>query len=69
MPDGAWAIDARGNLFDASSAEAIAACARRPCKALAELLFDDEVAMVRLEMSEFMEKGLVERLIGWPSTA
>jgi len=31
MPDGAWAIDARGDLFDASSAEAIALCARRPC--------------------------------------
>lgn len=33
MPDGAWAIDRRGNLFDVSSAAAIAGCARRPCVA------------------------------------
>ncbi len=33
MPDGAWAIDARGNLFDASSAWAVAACSQRPCVA------------------------------------
>ena len=36
------------------------------CKALAELLFDDEHAMVRLDMSEFMEKHTVSRLIGAP---
>ena len=36
------------------------------CKALAEILFDDENAMVRLDMSEFMEKHTVSRLIGAP---
>ncbi|MCA9226512.1 MAG: AAA family ATPase, partial [Planctomycetales bacterium] len=36
------------------------------CKALAELLFDDENAMVRLDMSEYMEKHTVSRLIGAP---
>jgi ATP-dependent Clp protease ATP-binding subunit ClpB len=36
-------------------------------KALAEFLFDDEAAMVRLDMSEFMEKGSVWRLIGSPT--
>ena len=35
-------------------------------KALAEVLFDDEGAMVRLDMSEFMEKHTVSRLIGAP---
>ncbi|HUS38122.1 MAG TPA: Clp protease N-terminal domain-containing protein, partial [Pirellulales bacterium] len=34
------------------------------CKALAEVMFDDENAMVRLDMSEFMEKHTVSRLIG-----
>src|SRR5262249_20728338 len=34
--------------------------------ALAEFLFDDEHAMVRLDMSEFMEKHSVARLIGAP---
>ncbi|QDU90674.1 Chaperonin protein ClpB [Pirellulimonas nuda] len=36
------------------------------CKALAEVLFDDDKAMVRLDMSEFMEKHTVSRLIGAP---
>ncbi|MDH3717379.1 MAG: ATP-dependent chaperone ClpB [Planctomycetota bacterium] len=36
------------------------------CKALAEVMFDDENAMVRLDMSEFMEKHTVSRLIGAP---
>ena len=36
------------------------------CKALAEFLFDTEEAMVRLDMSEFMEKHAVARLIGAP---
>ncbi len=36
------------------------------CKALAEFLFDDERAMVRVDMSEFMEKHSVARLIGAP---
>ena len=36
------------------------------CKALAEFLFDDERAMVRLDMSEFMERHSVARLIGAP---
>ena len=36
------------------------------CKALAEVLFDDQNAMVRLDMSEFMEKHTVARLIGAP---
>jgi ATP-dependent Clp protease ATP-binding subunit ClpB len=35
-------------------------------RALAELLFDDENAMVRLDMSEYMEKHAVARLIGAP---
>ena len=35
-------------------------------KALAEFLFDDENAMVRIDMSEFMEKHAVSRLIGAP---
>ena len=35
-------------------------------KALAEFLFDDESAMVRLDMSEYMEKHSVARLIGAP---
>ena len=36
------------------------------CKALAEFLFDDEHAMVRVDMSEYMEKHAVARLIGAP---
>ncbi len=36
------------------------------CKALAEIMFDDENAMVRIDMSEFMERHSVSRLIGAP---
>lgn len=36
------------------------------CKALAEYLFDTEAAMVRIDMSEFMEQHSVARLIGAP---
>jgi len=36
------------------------------CKALAEFLFDDEQAVVRIDMSEFMEQHAVARLIGAP---
>lgn len=36
------------------------------CKALAEFLFDSEQAMIRIDMSEFMEKHSVARLIGAP---
>jgi ATP-dependent Clp protease ATP-binding subunit ClpB len=36
------------------------------CKALAEVLFDSEDAMLRIDMSEFMEKHSVARLIGAP---
>ena len=36
------------------------------CKALANFLFDTEEAMVRIDMSEFMEKHSVARLIGAP---
>ena len=36
------------------------------CKSLAEYLFDSEQAMVRIDMSEFMEKHSVARLIGAP---
>ena len=36
------------------------------CKALAQFLFDDEAAMVRIDMSEYMEKHSVARLIGAP---
>jgi len=36
------------------------------CKALANYLFDDDDAMIRIDMSEFMEKHSVARLIGAP---
>ena len=36
------------------------------CKALAEFLFDSRDAMVRIDMSEFMEKHAVARLVGAP---
>ena len=36
------------------------------CKSLAEFLFDSQDAMVRLDMSEFMEKHAVARLVGAP---
>jgi len=36
------------------------------CKALAEFIFDDEAALLRIDMSEFMEKHAVARLIGAP---
>ncbi len=36
------------------------------CKALAEFMFDDDTAMVRIDMSEYMEKHAVARLIGAP---
>ncbi|NOK61784.1 MAG: ATP-dependent chaperone ClpB [Chloroflexi bacterium AL-W] len=35
-------------------------------RALAEFLFDDEAAMIRLDMSEYMEKHTIARLIGAP---
>jgi len=35
-------------------------------KALAQFLFDDEDAMIRVDMSEYMEKHTVSRLIGAP---
>jgi len=36
------------------------------CKALAEVLFGDEDAMIRIDMSEYMERHAVSRLIGSP---
>jgi ATP-dependent Clp protease ATP-binding subunit ClpB len=36
------------------------------CKALAEFMFDDEAALTRIDMSEYMEKHSVSRLIGAP---
>ncbi len=36
------------------------------CKALAEFIFDDESALLRVDMSEYMEKHAVSRLIGAP---
>jgi ATP-dependent Clp protease ATP-binding subunit ClpB len=36
------------------------------CKALAEFLFDDETALLRIDMSEYMEKHSVARMIGAP---
>jgi ATP-dependent Clp protease ATP-binding subunit ClpB len=36
------------------------------CKALAEVMFDSEDAMIRIDMSEFMERHSVSRLIGAP---
>jgi ATP-dependent Clp protease ATP-binding subunit ClpB len=35
-------------------------------KALAEFLFDDELALTRMDMSEFMEKHMAQRLVGAP---
>jgi ATP-dependent Clp protease ATP-binding subunit ClpB len=35
-------------------------------RALAEFLFDDEQSMIRIDMSEYMEKHAVARLIGAP---
>ena len=36
------------------------------CKALAEIMFNDESAMIRIDMSEYMERHSVSRLIGAP---
>ena len=36
------------------------------CKSLAEVMFGDENAMIRLDMSEFMEKHSVSKIIGSP---
>ena len=36
------------------------------CKALAEAMFGDETAMIRMDMSEYMEKHTVSRLVGSP---
>lgn len=36
------------------------------CRALAEVLFGDEEAMIRIDMSEYMEKHTVSRLVGSP---
>lgn len=36
------------------------------CKALAEFMFDDETALLRVDMSEYMEKHAVARLLGAP---
>ncbi len=36
------------------------------CKALAEFIFDDEAALLRIDMSEYMEKHAVARLLGAP---
>ncbi|MFA6021139.1 MAG: ATP-dependent chaperone ClpB [Rhodospirillales bacterium] len=36
------------------------------CKALAEFMFDDDTALLRIDMSEYMEKHSVARLIGAP---
>jgi len=36
------------------------------CKALAEFIFDDEAALLRIDMSEYMEKHAVARLVGAP---
>ena len=52
----------------ARSSSSVPRASARPsfCKALAEVMFDDETAMVRLDMSEFMERHTVSRLIGAP---
>jgi ATP-dependent Clp protease ATP-binding subunit ClpA len=36
------------------------------CKALAEFMFDTEDAIIRIDMSEYMEKHTVSRLVGAP---
>ena len=38
-------------------------------RALAEFMFDDETALVRIDMSEYMEKHSVARLVGAPPAA
>ena len=50
----------------APSCSSVPPVSARPsfCKALAEFLFDAEAAMVRIDMSEFMEQHSVARLIG-----
>ena len=54
-------------LSDRLSLWAPPASAKPNCaRALAEFLFDDEQAMVRVDMSEYMEKHSVSRLIGAP---
>ena len=36
------------------------------CRALGEVMFDDENAVIRIDMSEYMEKHSVSRLVGSP---
>ena len=80
--DVSTALSAQGYLPDEgiSTAVFLAMTLRRPLllegeagvgkteltKAVAEYLFDDDSAMVRIDMSEFMEKHSVARLIGAP---
>ena len=50
-----------------SSSSARAACGKTElAKALAEFLFDDEQALTRMDMSEYMERHMAQRLIGAP---
>jgi ATP-dependent Clp protease ATP-binding subunit ClpB len=63
----------RAGLQDPNRRSAASSSSVRPgvgktetARALAEFLFDDEDAMVRIDMSEYMEKHAVSRLIGAP---
>ncbi len=64
----------RAGLSDPTPPESVPSCSSGPpasarprlCKALAEFLFDTEDAIVRIDMSEFMEQHSVARLIGAP---
>jgi hypothetical protein len=62
----AGSSDPNRPIGSASCSSARPASARPSCKALAEFLFDTSEAMVRIDMSEYMEKHAVSRLIGAP---
>ncbi len=60
MPDGAWAIDARGNFFDASSAATVAQCTHRPCVAQ-HIPGHGRVVQITADGRARLEDGLVAR--------
>ena len=62
----ASAIRTRGRSARSSSSGPTGVGKTELARALAEFLFDDEHAMVRIDMSEYMEKHTVARLIGAP---
>ena len=63
----AWACATRAARSAASSSSGPTGVGKTElAKALAEFLFDDEHSLTRLDMSEFMEKHMVARLLGSP---